>query len=79
MKFRLMVVPIVLAALAGGCTKYYRVTDPSTGKVYHTTEVKSKGSATVLKDVDSGNTVTIQNSEVMEISKDQYQSETKAK
>jgi len=58
---------------AGGCTSYYKVHDPTTGKDYYATELKQKsnGSAT-LKDGRTGNTVTIQNSEVAQISKEEY-------
>jgi hypothetical protein len=56
-----------------GCTQYYRVTDPSTGKVYYTTNVdRNHGSAT-LKDARTGNKVTVQNSEVETIRKEEFE------
>ncbi|MGB7157549.1 MAG: hypothetical protein WBD40_05755 [Tepidisphaeraceae bacterium] len=59
--------------LVGGCANYYKVTDPTTGKVYYTDDYRerSSGSAT-LKDGTSGNMVSLQNSEVEKISKEQY-------
>ena len=59
--------------IIAGCTNYYRVTDPTTGKTYYTTELKRSGSGTAtLKDAHTGNTVTIQNSEVAQIKKEEY-------
>jgi hypothetical protein len=61
--------------MAGGCTNYYQVTDPTTGKSYYTTELKQKGNgAATLKDGRTGNTVNIQNSEINKISKEEYDS-----
>ena len=58
-----------------GCTTYYKVTDPTTGKTYYTTELKRKGNGSAtLKDGRTGNSVSIQNSEVAEISKEEYDS-----
>ena len=64
----------VLALLLGGCTSYYKVTDPTTGKAYYTTELKQKGNgAATLKDGRTGNTVNLQNSEISTISKEEYE------
>ena len=60
--------------LAAGCaSSYYKVTDPTTGKVYYTDQLTKhdKGSVT-LKDGMTGNMVNVQNSEITEISKEQY-------
>jgi hypothetical protein len=61
--------------VACGCTSYYKVTDPTTGKVYYTTELnqRSSGSAT-LKDARTGNTVSLQNSEVQKVKKEEFES-----
>jgi hypothetical protein len=62
------------ALLAGGCTSYYKVTDPTTGKVYYTTDLQHKDSgAATLKDARTGNKVALQNSEVEKITKEQYE------
>ena len=56
-----------------GCTSYYKVTDPTTGKTYYTTELKQKRhGAASLKDARTGNTVNLQNSEIAKVSKDEY-------
>jgi len=59
----------------GGCTTYYKVTDPTTGRVYYTTELEHKNSgAATLKDARTGNKVNLQNSEVEKVSKEQFES-----
>ena len=64
----------LLMACGGG---YYKVTDPATEKVYYTKEVKEeRGGAVKLIDANTGSSVTLQNSEVMEINKEEYKSNT---
>jgi uncharacterized protein YceK len=68
-----VVVSLCVGLLVGGCASYYKVTDPQTGKEYYSQKIDNvKGGAVKLKDARSGNTITIQNSEVKEISKDEY-------
>jgi hypothetical protein len=71
----LYVVVFGCALLATGCaSSYYKVTDPASGRVYYTDEVSTERSGAVkLKDARSKSVITLQNSEVIEISKDQYQ------
>ena len=62
-----------LTMLVAGCTNYYRVTDPTTGKTYYTTKVGNAGSGVIkIKDEKTGSMVTLQTSEVKEISEDEY-------
>jgi hypothetical protein len=66
---------LALSALAtlAGCTTYYEVTDPTTDKVYYSTKIDQGREGSVsLTDAGSGANVTIQNSEVKEVSKDVY-------
>jgi hypothetical protein len=56
-----------LTMLVAGCTTDYRVTGPS-GKEYYTTEVGRKGAAVKFKDAKTQSLVTLQSSEVKEIS-----------
>jgi hypothetical protein len=67
---------VALALLcAGGCTTYYKVTDPTTNRAYYTTELQHKNSgAATLKDARTGNKVNLQNSEVQTISKEEFES-----
>jgi hypothetical protein len=72
----------ILGSMAGlvACTTYYKVTDPTSQKVYYTTKVnEEKGGAVSLKDAGSGARVTIQNSEVVEIKGDEYKAATNPK
>ena len=67
----IVLVVIVLASLSG-CA-YYRVTDPSTSRIYYTKEVKKlSGGAVQLKDEKTGREVTLQNSEVEKIEKEAF-------
>ena len=63
-------------AILAGCTNYYRVTDPSTGSVYYTTNVKKLRSGAVEVEDPGKGTVTIQNSEIVEINKEEYKANT---
>lgn len=66
-----------LAMITAGCKSYYRVTDPASGKTYYTTEVNETGraGAVKIKDEKTGSTVTLQSSEVKEISEDEFNAE----
>ena len=81
MKIRSLVAVSIAASiyLLAGCssTTYYRVTDPQSGKAYYTTKIKKlrSGSAEFV-DAKSGQSVTLQSSEVQKISKEQYKEET---
>jgi len=83
MRIRLVTVWILcgLIAIAAGCTSYYRVTDPASGKSYYTTEISEAGraGAVKIKDAKSGGTITLQSSEVKEISEDEYKAGISAK
>ena len=60
--------------LTGGCATYYKVTDPTTGKTYYTTKLEHKNSgATKLVDARTGSTVSLQNSEISKVSKEEFE------
>jgi hypothetical protein len=73
-----LVIALSLSILLIGCGGgYYKVTDPATDKIYFTKEVKEeKGGAVKLIDANTGSSVTLQNSEVMEINKEEYKANT---
>lgn len=81
MKNRLLAVMLALffsigIAACGG--SYYRVKDPGTDKTYYTKKIeKEKGGAIKLKDANTGSTITIQNSEITEINKEEFKANTK--
>src|SRR5690349_14709444 len=67
---------LLVAAMActAGCTTYYQVHDPTTGRDYYTTDYNQRGSGTAtLTDARTGNQVTLQNSEVKKISKEEFE------
>ena len=67
-----LIIALTGAALAG-CSSYYRITDPSSGKQYYTKDIDSDRSGAVeFKDAQTGSRVTLQNSEVAKIKKDEY-------
>jgi hypothetical protein len=60
---------------AAGCTTYYRVTDQSTRRTYYTTDFDRRDSGAVqFYDAKSRANVTLQSSEIIEISKDAFKS-----
>ena len=65
----------LIGALVGGCgPTYYRVTDPTSNRTYYTTELKhQKGGSVRLKDAGTGKTVTLQNSEVTTVKKEEFE------
>jgi hypothetical protein len=67
-----------LILVVTGCTHYYRVTDPGSGKTYYTTDIhEDRGGAVKIKDDRTRSTVTLQSSEVRELSEDEYEAEVK--
>jgi hypothetical protein len=72
---------IALACLTVGCSSYYRVTDPASGKTYFTKKVDQAGRAGAVKfkDERTGDRVTLQSSEVKEISEGEYETGLVAK
>ncbi len=70
-------VVVIMAMVLVGCGSYYKVTDPTSDKVYYTKDIDTKkDGAVVFKDEVSGSEVTLQNSEVMNIEKEEYKSKT---
>lgn len=67
---------LTLVLVTAGCTTYYRVTDPASGKVFYTDEI-TRGSQNIrFRDTKSGSDVTLTTSEVKEISSEEYQKNT---
>jgi hypothetical protein len=67
---------LALVLVTAGCTTYYRVTDPSSGKVFYTDEI-TRGSQNIrFTDAKSGSDVTLTTSEVKEISSDEFKKNT---
>ena len=64
-----------LIITVAACSSHYRVTDPASGKTYYTTKINEagRGGAVKIKDDRTGSMVTLQSSEVKEISADEYE------
>ena len=64
---------LIICFFAVGCTKYYKITDPTTDKIYYTTKIKKKGSGAIkINDEATGKDVTLQASEIEKITEDQF-------
>ena len=69
-----------LLVLTGCSTSYYRIVDPVTDKVYYTTDFDEEGGGAVtFKDAVSRRQVTLQQFEVMEIHRDQFEAAGKTR
>jgi hypothetical protein len=55
------------------CAHYFKVTDPSNGKVFYTEDIERKGSAVEFKDAQTGGVITLQNSAINQIDKQEYE------
>jgi hypothetical protein len=74
-KFGWIAVSLCAGLLVGGCSStYYKVTDPHSGTAYYTEKVDTLvGTGAVkVKDARTGSVVTLQSSEVKEISEKEY-------
>jgi hypothetical protein len=66
---------LLVVLLASGCTSYYRITDQSTRRTYFTTDYERTSSGAVqFYDEKSRADVTLQSSEIVEISRDEFDS-----
>jgi hypothetical protein len=64
---------LMLCLFAVGCTKYYKIIDPTTHKIYYTTKINKKKSGAInIQDERTGNQVTLQSSEIEKVSKNQF-------
>jgi hypothetical protein len=83
MNARFFIVTLVLATVPLGLvacgSTYYLVKDPHTGHEYYTTTVARSSGGIRFRDEKTQSTVTLQNSEIIEISKDQYRASAGAR
>ncbi len=71
---------IVCFFFLAGCGGYWQVTDPTSKTVYYTEEVKqNKGGTVMFNDAKTGKQVTLQNSEVLKVSKDEFKANVGSK
>ena len=63
-----------LLLLITGCTNYYRVSDQTTGRAYYTTEYdRTDSGAVVFEDAKTRSKVTLQTSEINEVSRSDFE------
>jgi hypothetical protein len=71
---RAVLLAVAIAALLAGCATYYRITEPGSGRQYYTQDIERTRDGSVrFKDGKSKGEITLQNSEVSEISKSDYE------
>jgi hypothetical protein len=68
----LAVVAVAVCCAACAHDNYYKVTDPGSGKVFYTEEIKRNGSAVEFRDTQSNSVVTLQNSEIAAVPEAAY-------
>lgn len=75
MSARIPLALLMVAATLSACSSYYMVRDLQSGATYYTRDVNSSGDAgaVAFKYEATGSKVTIQQSEVREISEDEYE------
>jgi hypothetical protein len=67
----------VLSLMVAGCSEYYRVTDPGSGRVYYTTDIEERIGGVKFKDDRTKSTVILHSAEMSEISEEEYGAEVK--
>jgi hypothetical protein len=66
---------LLILLFAAGCTTYYRITDQSSRRAYYTTDFdRTESGAVQFHDVKSRANVTLQSSEIIEISREAFDS-----
>jgi hypothetical protein len=69
---------LLLLFSAAGCTTYYRVTDQSSKRTYYTTDYdRAEGGAIRFEDERTGATVTLQSSEIVEITRQEFEGQSR--
>jgi len=79
-KVMLYCLSFIFMFVISGCASYYKIVDPVSSKVYYTDDIKNKGNGAIqFKDEVSKTKVTLPQSEVIEITEDQYKADTRSK
>ncbi len=73
-----VVLSLLILMMVAGCASYYKITDPTSKIVYYTKDYeKTKAGGVSFKDARTGAIVTIQNSEIKEVSRHTFDEEVK--
>lgn len=70
--FRMFAVVAVAVFCVACAQNYYKVTDPGSGKVFYTEEIKRNGAAVEFQDAQTNSVVTLQNSEIAPVTEAAY-------
>jgi hypothetical protein len=70
---RAAAIAALASAVLAGCANYYRVTDPASGRDYYTHDIdRTDDGGVKFKDARTGDSVTLQSSEVSEVAEGDY-------
>jgi len=71
---KLVLLGVLGLFVLAGCGGYWMVTDPTTKNIYYTEKVEQSKSSGAVKFIDAktGTSINLQNSEVKEVSKDEF-------
>ena len=80
MSGRLFAIIMVCLFVLGmvSCANYYQIKDPNSGTIYYADDIEKagEGGAIQFKDAITGYEVTLQNSEVKEITEEEFEKKT---
>lgn len=63
-----------MVLLSGCASNYYRITDPQTDRIYYAEDFKASSAGSVtFRDARTGRRITVQNSEVEDLTEDQFE------
>ena len=69
-----LVLILLLALFTISCGRYYRVRDPHGNRVFYTRSIENKKSGSVrFEDANTGTQITLTQSEVQKITKEEFQ------
>lgn len=70
-------IAVIFGAALAACGGYYQVTDGNSGKSYYTKDVDRDDGHVRFKDAVSGDDVSLDSSEVSEVTEQQYKNATR--
>ena len=77
---RLFLLAVIVLSVPTGCTRYYRVSDPASGREYYTSNIKrGRGGFVRFRDLRDRREVTLQSSEILRLRRDDLPEEVPVK
>ena len=83
MRKKLLIIGIAISlvlSISGCGANYYKIKDLNSDTIYFTSDLdREKGGSIILIDANTGNEVTLQNSEIQKINKEEFKANTPKK